>query len=94
MPELIHESTQAARKAYRCNACEWIFDNGIVPDIWDELTYAEKRALVRAKRNRQRIMPGQQYRRMRLKCCGEAYTFRAIPEIDAICRRLEIYEDC
>ena len=82
-----------ARKFYKCNACEWIFDAGIVCDIWEELTYTEKRALAKARKARFKIIPGQVYIKVPQVCCGEFFVFRGIPEIDAICQRLDLYED-
>jgi len=86
MNELISETFQAARKEYNCMACEWLFNN--LADYWDEMTYSEKKAAVRAAQNKERILPGQKYVRQFVRDGGDVYTYRAIPDIHAICLRL------
>lgn len=93
MGELIAITRPVARKRYLCNACEWIA--ALLPyDLTDyKLTCSELREVVRARRNNWQIVPGQQYIREIQKEDGELVVWRAIPAIDAICRKYDIYED-
>ena len=79
---------RTARKSYRCDACEFIFD---LEGDYSDLTYSEKKALVRARRNKYRIMKGDKYIYETGIYDGEFYTSRAIPEIHKICKRLRLY---
>lgn len=88
---------QVARKTYTCNACEWI--DALLPyDLLDyKLTYAELREIVKARRNHWQIVPGQEYIKQAVIYDNHEYgthieTWRAIPAIDAICRKYEIYD--
>jgi hypothetical protein len=91
MRTVLSESTPVARKTYTCNACEWV-DN---LEVWKEydLTYHELRAIVKARKNKFCIVPGQRYRKFVQVEDGRLEVFRAIPEIDAICRKYDIYEE-
>lgn len=88
---ILSNSTPVARKTYTCNACEWI-DN---TELWKEetLTYAELRAIVKARRNKFCIVPGQRYMRQVQVIDGQLWTFRAIPEMHVICLKYDVYED-
>lgn len=90
---LIRESRHIARKKHRCNACEWIDASGVKDFVFhDKPTYAELRAIARAKRNNWCIMPGQEYIQQVCKTDGDFWVWRALPEIDAICRKYDLYE--
>lgn len=89
---VIAGSRHVARKAHTCNACEWI-ENVVVDDLYYyKFTYAELREIVKARRNRWRIMPGQEYVRQVQIYDNGIYTWRAIPAIHAICLKHDIYE--
>lgn len=90
MCTLINQTKQTARKRYGCMASEWL--NHDISEWSYLMTYAEARAYIRARRNNFDIQPGQRYVRQAMKADG-LYTFRAIPEIHAICLRLDVY-DC
>jgi hypothetical protein len=90
MTEIIEQTEPIARKDHDCMACEWLVNS----DIIDYLTFSEKRAVVRAKRNGWKIKKGQQYIRQFNKGCGEVWVFKAIPEIHDICLEYDLYEDC
>ena len=79
---------QKAKKDYICNACEWLFETELI-----DFTIAEYRAMVRAKRNGYMIKKGERYLRQVNVCGGDFMVFKAIPEIDEICQKYDIYQD-
>lgn len=86
---VIHESMPVARKQYNCQASTflgWIYRSHL-------LTFADKRALVKAKQNGYKIQKGQVYVRQFNTADGHTWTFRAIPEIHNICCNLDLYPD-
>ena len=85
MPNLIAETRPRARKQYDCMACEWLFND--LCDYWHEMTYSEKKAVVRATQDKEKILPSQVYVRQVLED-GDIYTYRARPDIHAIAVRL------
>lgn len=89
---VIRKSRQIARKAYTCNACEWI--DALTPyDLSDyELVYSELKQIVLARRNKWQIVPGQEYIKEIGIYEGEFYVWRGIPAIDAICLKYDIYD--
>lgn len=89
MIEVIFESTPIARKDHDCMACEWVRHSG----IFEYLTFAEKKAVVRAKRNMYKIKKGQIYIRQFNSDCGDKWTFKAIPEMHDICLKYDLYEE-
>ncbi len=94
MSTLIGDEVQPrARKGYFCMAAEQLL-NGDFKEVFRCCTYAEKKSIVRAKRNQWRIQPGQRYIRQAVVWEGQLGTFRAIPEIHGICTKYNLYEDC
>ena len=92
MIELISVSEHVARKQYTCNACEWV-DNVLLEYRHEyDLTCAELREIVKARRNNWQIVPGQRYIREVQKYEGELLVWRAIPAIHAICLKYDIYD--
>lgn len=89
MITVIHESTPIARKAYWCDACEFIQE--AIGDT--TFTISDLRLIVKARRNGWKIQPGQRYIRQFNSDYGETWTFRAIPEMDAICRKYDLYPE-
>lgn len=89
MVETLSQSKPVARKRYNCEASYWLRENGIDRGM---LTFAELRAVAKAKANNYCIMPGEQHICQNNKMDGVLYSFRAIPAIHAICIRLEIYD--
>jgi len=88
---VIHESRPIARKAYWCNACEFIRECS----DWDYRDFAmsDLRLIVKARRNGWKIQPGQRYIRQFNSDYGETWTFRAIPEMHEICRKYDLYPE-
>lgn len=89
MIELIRNTNQKARKNYSCDCCDHL--NQDLNYYLDEMTFTEKKAVVRARKNNWRIMKGHTYTKQVGKFDGVLYTHRAIPEIADICDRLDVY---
>jgi len=80
-----------ARKDYHCCAWEWLADCDW--SEFDQLTFSERKAIVRAKRNNFMIKRGDIYTKTTGKYEGEFVVFRAIPELNAICKKYDIYDN-
>ena len=78
-----------ATKDYDCDACVWL-DNGGLPEA---MNFTEAKQWIRAKHDGFKIKKGQKYIKVAQIYSGDFCTFRARPEIDAICRKYDIYED-
>ena len=87
--EILSQSTQKANKDYHCDASEWLMNNGFG---YCDFSFSEKRVIAKARRNKYRITKGDMYLKQNNKFSGEIYTFRAIPEIHAICINHDLYE--
>lgn len=93
MATLLRYSKHIAKKSYRCDACVWLVESGLTDFLVHcEPTYAELRSVVKARRNKWCITPGQTYIKQVSVSGGELYVFRAIPEIDKICHKYELYD--
>lgn len=89
MSVLISESRPIARKPHRCGAYEWImetYEDG-------SFTYQELRQIAKVRRNKGMIMPGQKYIRQAQIYEGDFCVFKALPDMDEICRKYDIYPD-
>ena len=82
------ESKPRARKAYDCDACEWLINVGTDDLSDDELTLYEQ-----AKNESFSIQPGQTYVKVEGIWDGEFTVFRARLEMHALCIKHNIY-DC
>lgn len=93
---LIAETRPVARKAHDCMAYEYLDNFGFIssPGEIGPLTYSELRALVRARLAGGKIRPGEPYVRQCMNWDGEIGTYRAIPEIHAICSKYGVFDDC
>lgn len=78
-----------ASKDYVCEACEWLNN---YPDVVAEMTFREKRSVVRARKVGWLIKKGERYIRDRGILDGEFYTFRARPDINNLCHKYEVYQ--
>lgn len=85
---MISEKYVVARKHHECGACETLRENIDKGD----LTFSELRTVAKAKANKWQIVPGQRYYCQVNVREGRIYSWKAIPEIDAICERLKLYE--
>ena len=90
----ISESEPVARKNYGCDACVWLTEYDWKELISLGLTFAERRAVIKARQNGWRIMKGEKHLQATIIGCeNEIISWRAIPEIHAICLKYDIYED-
>ncbi len=87
--EVLSESYLIARKDHRCDACEFVYNNLVVPD---DLTPEEAAVMAKAEENKRMIKKGEKYCRQNNKYDGELYTFKAIPEVMEICFKYELFE--
>ncbi|AUG84931.1 hypothetical protein MAELSTROM_11 [Pseudoalteromonas phage Maelstrom] len=88
MIEVISEKEPVARKDHDCMACEWINNS------WGnfDFTVSELKVIAKARANGYRIKRGEKYRSQTNKFEGRIYNFKAIPEIDDICLKHDVYE--
>lgn len=56
------------------------------------LTFSEKRAYITAKINRGMIQPGETYISQFIVDGGDSWTWRAKPELHAICLKYDFYK--
>lgn len=89
METILSTTHPVAKKHHQCDACTWLLNGGYP----DGMTISEWRSIVKAKRNKWKIVPGQKYIRQSQMQDGEFVCFKAIPEIDEICRKYDVYED-
>lgn len=88
--EVLSQQTPVARKDYSCMACEWLNNSGYANV--DDLTPQEWIAYQKAENNGFKVKKGERYIRQNNKFDGKVYTFIAIPEIDDICHKYDLYE--
>lgn len=82
-----------SRKDSECQACEWI--NNSMSKWGNPFTFTEWRAIVKARLNKWIIKKGDPYLLQVNVNSDGLYTFKAIPEIHAICIKYDIYPcDC
>lgn len=75
-----------ARKDYNCDATIYLREYG----DYDMFTLEEMEII---NNTNGKIKKGETYRKVVGKFEGELYTFRAIPEIDDICLKYELYPE-
>lgn len=88
--DFFNTTLQVAQKNYTCDGCDWINEN--LCDFIDELTFTEKRELVRARKNKYKIIKGQTYVKTTGMWEGEFSVYRSIPEIDKICEQHGVFD--
>lgn len=86
---ILSESTPIAAKDHRCSACDWLSE--VLHDY--EFTFAERREIVKARKNGWMIKKGEEYIVQNNVDCGEFYVFKAIPAIHDICLNYNLYEE-
>jgi len=85
--DFYEHSTPKARKDYRCDACEFI--NEAINEGY--FSFAEMRLIVKAKRNGWKIKKGEIYDKCSGKFDGDFSVFRAIPEMNDLCLKHDLY---
>lgn len=80
-----------ARKDYDCQAVDWI-DNTIgfnkeefTPEEWEKIELARNKGF--------KILKGEKYLKVSGKYDGEFSVFRAIPDLDEICKKYDLYHE-
>jgi hypothetical protein len=89
MTTFLSDSKPVARKIHHCDASEFVreyINQGI-------FTIFEYRQIVKAKRNNWCILPGDSYIRQVFVRDGDFCCFKAIPEMDTLCWKYDLYED-
>lgn len=94
MVETLSVTVRKARKDHEDSAGIWIHSSLDDMRTWEELTFSEWRAIARLKANSWMIKKGQTYEDCICKQDGELYSFKCLPEINKICQRLSMYDDC
>lgn len=85
---IISDSVHVARKNHQCDAYSLImncYEDGM-------FTYAELRDIVRMRRQKGVIVPGQKYRRQVNTYDGFG-TYKGDVALDNICEKYDLYED-
>ena len=89
MTTVLSESNPKARKLYCCDASVWVLN---CLDVC-ELTFTEKRHLVKARRNKFQIQPGDKYYKQVNIWMDEFNVFKAIPAMNDICIKYDLYQE-
>jgi hypothetical protein len=89
MTTLLKQTEPVAKKHHWCMASDFIRESGNLRDY--TFTFSEWRAVINARDNDWKIVPGQKYIRQSVAYEGTVYTFKAIPEIHAICLKYDYY---
>ncbi|KZX78272.1 hypothetical protein A3715_10415 [Oleiphilus sp. HI0009] len=83
-----YEQTEpVARKDYRCDATGYLYE--VINEGY--FSFSDYRLIVKAKRDRWKIKKGQKYIKVVGKWDGEFCTFRARPEMHALCEKHNLY---
>ena len=94
MIETLHSTMRKARKDHIDNAGLWLNECLDWIRTSGELTFSELRAIAKLKANNWKILKGQMYQEDICKMGGEIYSFKCNPEINKICLKLDMYDDC
>ena len=86
---ILSEYSHRAAKDHFCSACEWIRE--LLYNY--EFTFAERRIIIKARKNGWMIKKGEEYIIQNSVSNGEFYAFKAIPAIHDICLKYDIYEE-
>jgi hypothetical protein len=98
--ELIRSVTRTARKDHEDSAGVWI-DNALsdirsfgIGDGKYDLTFSEWREIAKLKAKGWKILKGEVYQDSVTKQDGEIFSFKCNPKINAICNKLDMYDNC
>lgn len=95
MDEIISINRRVARKAHQCNACEWLFADGI--GRYGQYrnfggSFAEYREISKAVGSLGMIRPGEAYDEVVGVYEGQIVRVRQKPAIHDICTKYDFYE--
>ncbi|MBE0470399.1 MAG: hypothetical protein IBX55_12950 [Methyloprofundus sp.] len=88
--EVLREEQPIARKDHICNSSEILIQS--LAYMIHNLTFAEKREIVKARRNNWAIKKGERYNKQVNKMDGEIYDWKSIPAIHKICIDHDLYQ--
>jgi hypothetical protein len=92
MIEVIQDrKVKAARKEYHCDASDFLRD--MLGEIRSELSFSEKRLVVKARQENWKIKKGSTYLYQYNKIDNDTYSFRCRPEIHQLCVKYDLYPD-
>jgi hypothetical protein len=91
MGTILKEKVLTAKKIHNCNACICLRESNT--DLFNQLTYKEKKAVVRMKKQKWKIIPGQKYLYMANTFDGDFVIFKADLEINEICLKYNLYQE-
>ena len=83
------DTQPVARKDYHCQASDWI--NNMM--VRNDLTSDEREAYEKAEAEGWKILKGTKYIKTDGFWDGEPSVFRARPDMDAICKKYELYQE-
>jgi len=89
MSTVIRESTHKAKKSYNCMASEWIMGS----EVFSDCTFTEKKQIIIASRNKWIINKGDIYYQQVNVWQGDFGVFKAIPAMNDICIKYNIYQE-
>lgn len=84
---LLSERTSVARKKYRCDASARILE----VDYYEDFTPEEMALVEKIRDDGCFILPGQTYKRAVYLEGGSLHTYRALPEMDAIAAKYDMW---
>ena len=88
MVDILRVTKRKARKVHVCNACLWLFSND-----YRSLgaTISEYKTIIKALRLNGEIQVGEEYEEIAYASEGSVGTYKQKPDIDAICKKYDIY---
>lgn len=91
--EVISDTKHIARKDYYDDSTDYVqqYLSDVSRDT--KLTFTELRAVANLKANGWRIKKGQLYFKQVGKFDGDLYTYRTLPVMAEICRRLQLWQE-
>ena len=92
MSTVLSQKILTAHKIHNCSAYYFVISE-VISDIIGELTFKEKREIIRMKQQKGHIFPGQKYIMQANIFDGDFCIWKADLEMHKICIRLDLYEN-
>lgn len=89
MSTIIRESNPVARKRYYCGAADWIINS----EIFRTCTFTEKKQIIIASRSGWMINKGDKYYQQVNIFSGDFGVFKAMPALNDICIKYDLYQE-
>ena len=87
--EIVSEKIVKANKTHRCDGCDFYLDGY----SWSDFTFSQKKELLKAARDKWKILKGQQYRRASVSDGSSIWTFKVRIDVDAFLDKHGIYQE-